>query len=391
MKKINLLEPKLNSDEEFYLKKALRSNQLTYGEYNRKFEKKIINLVKKNFCITSINGTSALHIALLSLNIKSSENVIVPSLSFIAAANVVKYCNGNLIFIDNADDLNIDLNKLEKFFLKDTYLKKGFSYSKHNNKKIHSIIAVNNYGNTIDIFRLKKLSIKYNFKLIEDASESLGSLYKKSKKKFTYKSPADISCYSFNGNKIITSGGGGAIVTDNKKYYLKAKYLMNQAKNDKDLFIHNDIGFNYSMSNIAAAVGFSQINNLKFFIDKKKKIHNFYKKNLNDLKNFKLFLPSNIKQSNFWLNIIVFNKKFKNKTKLRNAISFFNKKKIETRALWHPCNLQKSFNQSKTYDVKNAKKLFFSSLCIPSGVNLNGSDLNRVKSALIEFDKKCEF
>lgn len=391
MKKINLLEPKLNSDEEFNLKKALRSNWLTYGEYNRKFEKKITDLTKKKFCITSINGTSALHIALLSLNIKFSENVIVPSLSFIAAANVVKYCNGNLIFVDNADDLNIDLNKLEKFFLKETYFKKGFSYSKHNNKKIHSIIAVNNYGNTIDIFRLKKLTVKYNIKLIEDASESLGSLYKKSKKKFTYKSPADISCYSFNGNKIITTGGGGAIVTDNKKYYLKAKYLMSQAKDDKDLFIHNDIGFNYNMSNLAASVGFSQINNLKFFLNKKKKIHNFYKKNLNDLKNFKLFLPSNIEQSNFWLNIIVFNKKFKNKTKLRNAISFFNKKKIETRALWHPCNLQKSVNQSKNYDVKNAEKLFFSSLCIPSGVSLNVRDLKRVKSALIEFDKKCEF
>ena len=118
---------------------------------------------------------------------------------------------------------------------------------------------MNNYGNTVDVFRLKKLATKFKIKFIEDASESLGSLYKKSEKKFTYKSPADISCFSFNGNKVITTGGGGAIVTDKRKYFLKANYLMNQAKDDKNLFIHNMIGFNYSMSNISASVGYAQI------------------------------------------------------------------------------------------------------------------------------------
>ena len=234
---ILLHEPNLKGKEKKYLKECINTNWIsTSGKFINLFEKKICEYTKSKYAVLVNSGTSALHISLLLSNVKSGDEVIVPTISFIAPINAIKYCKAEPVFMDVDNHLNLDVEKTILFLKNETFSRNGFTFNKKSKKKISAIIVVHVFGNLINLKPLVKLCKKMKIDLIEDAAESLGSYYTYFKKHAG--TIGKFGCLSFNGNKIITCGGGGAILTQNKILADKARYFVTQAKDDPIKFVH---------------------------------------------------------------------------------------------------------------------------------------------------------
>jgi len=380
---ILLSEPNILGNELKYLKECLRSNWISSsGKYIEEFEKKISNYTGAKYVVSCVNGTSALHLSLKILGIKSGDEVIVPTLTFIAPINTIIYNNCYPIFIDADNFFNIDINKCIDFINKETFYKSDYTYNKKTKKKISAIICVHVWGNAVNLDELVTICRKRNIKTIEDASESLGTWYKTGK--FANKHSGtigNIGCLSFNGNKIITCGGGGMILTNNQILANKAKYYSSQAKDDPIYFIHNDIGYNYRMSNIHAAIGLAQLENINIFLKAKLKIFNKYKKELNNINGISIYDTPDYAVNNHWLNVLKIDKKkyFKSRNQL---IELFYKNNIQTKPVWYLNHKQKMFKKYQNYYIENSIKLLNNSLCLPSSSNLKSKQIKKIINIL---------
>ena len=267
MSKIPLSVPSLKGNEAKYLIDCVEKEWVSSaGKYVDEFENKISQYVGARYGVACVNGTAALHIALKVAGVKSGDEVIVPSLTFIASVNAISYNNANPIFMDSDEYFNIDILKTIKFIKNETKSIDGFSYNIKTNKRISALIPVHVWGNACWLDELVQLCKEKNIIIIEDAAESLGTYYNDGEfsDKFTG-TIGDIGCFSFNGNKIITAGGGGMIVTNNKKFAARAKHLTTQAKKDPLYYVHDEIGYNYRLTNIQAAIGVAQLEQLQNF------------------------------------------------------------------------------------------------------------------------------
>ena len=376
-KTLNLSIPYIKKNELNHIVNCVKSGWVSSaGPLIEKFEKKITSFTKSKYAIACINGTSALHISLLLAGVTKNHEVIVPTVTFIAPINAVKYCNAEPVFMDCDYDFNININKTIDFINNCTFQKKGKCFNKKTNKHISTIIIVHVWGNPVRLKELLIICKLKNIKLIEDASESLGSSFEGYNKHTG--TIGFCGCISFNGNKIITTGGGGVILTQNKNIALKAKYLVEQAKNKSIWFEHDDIGYNYRMNNLQAALGIAQIENLKVILKKRKNINKAYKKHLKNNFKYSFFTHSN--KSNYWMNLIKI--KEENKIKLNQLINKFRKELIEVRPIWKPNHMQKQFLKNQNYKIKIALILYKKSLCIPSSTELTIKDLIRVFNVL---------
>ncbi len=377
MKNIYLSEPSFTGREKKYLIDCINSGYVSsIGNYVKLFEKKISKLTKVKNCISCINGTSALDISVKLLCKKDYDEVIVPTMTFVATINALQYNNIDPIFMDCDNFFNLDENKTINFIEKKTKFVRGKTINKKTGKVISAIIVAHIWGNAASIEKLIPLCKKRNIKIIEDAAESLGSKYKIGKFRGKYTGTiGDIGIFSFNGNKVITAGAGGAIVSNNKQLIKKAKYLITQARENKFDYIHGDIGYNYRISNLNAAVGLAQLEKINEKIKKKKTIHNFYKKNLFDNLNYKLCDTPAYSSNNNWINVL----KIKNRKISRNNLrNFLKKKSIEIRPVWYPIHLLKPYKKYETYLISNAIKLHKSCICLPSSPKLSVKDLKRI-------------
>ncbi len=373
--KIFLHSPNLIGKEKKYLNECIENNHLTFGKHTDLFLKKIKDLTKSKFPALVQNCTSGLHLCLKILDTKKGDEVIVPTITFIASINAIKYCEANPIFMDVDEYCNIDLKKTTEFLLNETFTKNGFTFNKRTKKKISSILIVHTFGNLADLDNnFINLCKKKSINIIEDAAESLGSFYVKNKKKFHAGTIGSIGSISFNGNKIITSAGGGVILTNNKKFQKRIKYLSNQAKDDDLNFIHNEVGYNYRLSNVHAAIGLAQIEKFKKIISLKKKIHNAYKDSISKIDGLSIMSAPMYSRSNFWINLLKVEKKYKlsKKNLLKKLIS----KNIEARSIWYPNHLQKPYKNYQTYKIKMANNIFKNYICLPSSSFLK---LNQIK------------
>jgi len=373
-KRIYLSLSQQSGFEHEYVQKALNTNWITSGgpqvdEFENEFE----SYYNKHLYVAALNsGTSAIHLALILLGLKMGDEVICQSMTFAASANPILYQGAIPIFVDSEiDTWNICPVSLENA-IKDRILK---------GKKPKAIIAVHLYGMPYKVDEIHSVADKYEIPIIEDSAEALGSSYK-GKKCGTF---GAFGVLSFNGNKIITTSGGGALLTNSKKVKEKAIFYSTQSKDNAVHYQHSELGYNYRMSNICASIGLGQIKILENNISLRRNNHLFYKEIFKEIKNVKLLEVLNEDFfSNYWLNTILLKEK-KNREDLRLAFEDAN---IETRPLWKPMHLQPLFQKYPYYGSKVSENLFTKGLCLPSGSNLTTEDKNRIREVIIDFFKR---
>jgi perosamine synthetase len=271
----SLHEPYFCGNEWKYVKKTLDENYVSsIGSFVNKFEDQIKRFTKSKYAIPVVNGTEALHLSLVACGVNSNDEVLVPTITFVGTANAVTYSGATPHFVDSElETLGIDPIKLETYLEKITIKKGKFYFNKKTKRRIKAILPVHIFGNICKIDKILEIAKKYNLVVIEDAAEALGSFFK-NKHAGTFGS---IGCFSFNGNKILTTGGGGAIITNNKLLAKKIKHLSTTAKiNHRWEYIHDEVGYNFRMPNLNAALGSAQIENLNKFLKSKRKLFNKY-------------------------------------------------------------------------------------------------------------------
>ncbi len=344
-----------------YLKDCIDTGYVSYvGKFVEKFEKKLSKYTKSKFTVATSSGTAGLHLVLNYLNINIKHEVLLPSYTYVATANTIKYCGADPHFVDiETDTLGICPKKLENY-LKSKTLKSGNkTINRITKKEIKALILVHVYGFPGKVLEIKKICKKYNIYLIEDAAEAMGSFFKK-KHLGTF---GDFGVLSFNGNKPITTGGGGAILTKLKKHALALRHLSTHAKkNVKFDHIHDKIGFNYRMINISAAVGCAQLENLSKIISSKRKNYIFYKNFFKRYKNLKILSEPKNSKCNYWLITLIFDNKKLNEQFLKEL----SKKGFGIRKTWRPLHTLKIFKHCQSDTLNNSKKIFENSLNLPS-------------------------
>lgn len=382
---IPLSVPLIKGNEWKYVKECLDTEWISSaGKFVEKFEINISDYTGSKHAIACVNGTSALQISLKIAGVYPGDEVIVPTLTFIAPINAVAYNGANPIFMDSDNYYNINSEKTIEFINRETEYKNGFTFNKKTKNKISAIIPVHVWGNAVWLDDLITLCKERNIAVVEDASESLGTFY--SKGAYSKKHSGTIGrlgCISFNGNKIITTGGGGMIITDDEKLAQKAKYLTTQAKDDPVRYIHDEIGYNFRLTNIQSAVGVAQLEQLPDFITTKRDIHNLYKEGINNIEGLSIADVPNYAQNNYWLNILQIDKK-EYAENLESIMAKLGKEAIQTRPVWKLNHLQKPYNNCQNYNIEIAKELINISLCLPSSTNINNSEIEYILDRLNE-------
>ncbi len=378
-KYIPLSVPSLKGDELKYVKECIDTEWVSSaGKYVDKFEQNIASHTNSKFAIACVNGTSALQVSLRLAGVLPDDEVIIPTLTFIAPVNAIWYNNASPVFMDCDDFYNIDAQKTIEFIKNETVFRDRSTYNKTTNKRISAIIPVHVWGNACLLDELIPLCNDRNIAVIEDASESLGTRYIKGK--FSEKHTGTlgkIGCLSFNGNKIITTGGGGMILTNSTRIAEKAKYLTTQAKDDPIKYIHDEVGYNFRLTNIQAALGVAQLEKLSDIIKRKNEIHKKYIDEINHLDGIYINEGPSYAKNNNWLNIISIDLDlFKEKPlELMQRLEISN---IQTRPVWGLNHLQKPYNNSQIYKIEKASELVNKSLCLPSSYNLLDKEIKLI-------------
>ena len=383
---ILLHEPSLGINEIKNLNSCIKSNWISAkGNFVKSFSKKLTILTKSKYILPVTSGTEALRIALKVLGANQNCEVIMPTISFIATANSAIYNNAQPLFIDINKEFSLDEKKTLQFLYKNTFKKNGHVYNKLSKKRIFAVLIVHPFGNCANFDDIFEYCKKNNIYLIEDAAESIGVKFNTGKFKGKHTGTVgDIGCFSFNGNKIVTTGGGGCLITNKKKIFKDAFYLCNQAKDDDVRYIHNSVGYNSLMSNISAAIGVAQIDKLKKIIERKKNIYEYYKKTIKNNK-IDFIKKPNYPATNYWLNIIKIKKKI-NQKQVTRLIKSFHKNEIQIRPIWYPMNYQKMYKKNYSYKATYTKNIFTQHLCIPSSPSLNKKKLDKIIKIINKID-----
>ena len=360
----------MGGNELKHVQNAFEANWIApAGPHISNFEKKL-SALSNSFEVAALSsGTASLHLALILLGVKHGSRVLCSSFTFSASANPIAYVGATPVFIDSdIDSWNMCPILLEEA-IEDCILE---------NKKPKAIMLVHLYGMPAKMDEIMKIATKYDIPVIEDAAEALGSTYK-NKPLGTF---GAFGVYSFNGNKIITTSGGGALFCKDKALVEKAKFLATQARDDKPHYEHSEIGYNYRMSNICAAIGLGQLEVLEERILQKRAIKLFYKEQLSAIKEISFLDENEDSYSNFWLTTILLSE---NSTIDREQLRLhLQKENIESRPLWKPMHLQPVFKEYKSYVNGVSEDLFNRGLCLPSGTNMSIADLERVVSEIKE-------
>ena len=363
-----LHEPIFDDLEKKYVSDCITDGFLSsVGKKIDEFENKIAKLCGTKYAVSTVNGTSALHLGLKVVGVKQNDEILVPTVSFVSSANSILYENAIPHFIDvETKNFCVDVVKLKKYLLKNTKIKKGNCYNKKSGNIIRALVVVHIFGHSANMREILKLVKKFKLKLIEDAAEAIGSYYNKKH----LGSFGDVGILSFNGNKIITTGGGGAVLTNRKIYALRAKKLsINSKKNHKWEYIHDEIGYNYRMPNINAAVGLAQLKKLNLFLKNKKKLYGEYKKLFKQFKNVKLIDQPKNSKSNFWLNAILLDSN--SKTKRDAFLKKLHDNKVFIRPVWKLLHKQKHMKKFPKMNLENSENYENRIINLPSSASLS--------------------
>ena len=388
---IPLSVPNFEGNERKYVDDAIDQGWVsTGGAYINTLEERLAEFLhtEKTACVQS--GTSALHLSLVDAGVQPGDVVLVPPLTFIAAVNPVKYQFAAPVFIDCDDSFCMDPEKLKDFCEQECDFKDDALY--FNGQQVKALVVVHVFGNLADMEKIMDIAAKYKLKVIEDATEALGSKFTEGKYKGKYAGTiGDYGAYSFNGNKVITTGGGGAVTARDTARVDHIKYLSTQAKDDPHYYIHHEVGYNYRMTNLQAALGVAQLEELPEFLKRKKK---FYEEYLALFRNFELGSIMPFREgtdSNHWFYSLNIDRTKVHQT-MREIITELEKRGIGTRAIWDLINKQIPYQGEVTYRLEKAPFYAERILNIPCSTSLTDEDIKRaaetIKEVLTEFANK---
>jgi len=385
---IPLCVPEIRGNEWKYIKECLDTNFVSsVGPFVDRFERELATRVGSKYAVATVNGTSAIHISLLIVGVKPNDEVIAPTLTFIAPVNAIRYIGAWPVFIDAEEQYwQMDTQKVVDFIEKKCVWKDNELRNKKTGRRVSAILPVHVLGHPVDMDPIATLARKYSLKIIEDATEALGAKYKgRSVGKL-----GDIGCFSFNGNKIITTGGGGMIVTDNEEWARKAKYLTTQAKDDPVEFIHNEIGYNYRLPNIAAAMGCAQLEKLNEYIAIKRRIAETYATSFRDVPGLTPMREAEWAFSIFWMFTMLVDENKYGMTS-RALLRRLTEQKIQTRPLWQPMHLSPAHRAAYATDCAVAKKLNREAISLPCSTGLSTTEQSRVVAAVKTIHEQIQF
>ncbi len=359
---IPLHAPVFEGNEEKYVLDAIRSTFVsTVGEFVNKFEKEMAEYTGAKYAVATVSGTSALHIALLLSGVIPGDEVITQPVTFVATCNAIKYCGAEPVFVDvSLKTLGMCPNSLESFLEEFVEIRGKYAYNKKTNRRVKACIPVHVFGHPVEIDKIIEICNRYNIDVIEDSAESLGSLYK-GKHTGTF---GKFGIISFNGNKIITTGGGGMILTKNKELAEKARHLTTTAKVSHSYeYFHDTVGYNYRMPNINAALGLAQLELIEEFIKTKRKIALEYKRFFDKAK-IKFFTEPENCRSNYWLNAVILD----NEEQKISFLEATNRNGIQTRPVWILMYKLPMYSKCFKVSTPNAEYISERVVNIPSGV-----------------------
>jgi aminotransferase in exopolysaccharide biosynthesis len=367
---IPLSIPNLGGNEWEYVKECLDTNWVSsVGSYVTRFEEELAKYVGAGFGVATSNGTSALHVAMKVCGVTSDDYVIVPNLTFIASPNSVVYNGSTPIFLDvNRNDWQLDVNLLEEFLEKETEQKGGETVLKKDGKRIKAVMPVHMFGNTCDMDKLMQLSEQYSLVIVEDATEALGSTYKGR----PVGNIGHMGCFSFNGNKIMTTGGGGMIVSNDEAISAHAKHLTTQAKADPFEYLHDEIGFNYRLVNILAALGVAQLEQLPSFVKRKQEIAQYYYDALTGVGDIEFMTINEDVVSNQWLFTLLSDKQ-------KSIFETCTNDRIQVRPIWMPMSKLVMYKDHLYYQKEDVSAAIHArSVSLPCSSSITDEELERV-------------
>lgn len=377
-KRIPLSEPVMAGNEWKYVKECIDTAWVSSaGKYIDVFAEKFAEYLEVPYAVPVVNGTAALHISLVALGLKPDEEVLVPTLTFAATANVVIYCNAHPVFMDvQTDTLGLDPEKVEGFLTRECNWENGSLINRTTGRRVRGIIPVHLYGHPVDMSPILDLAEKYNIFVVEDATEALGSKYKDSPAGTLGK----LGAFSFNGNKLITTGGGGMVVTDDNKLAKHIKLLTTQAKAPGAVYYHTEVGYNYRMTNIQAALGLAQLEKADDFVDRRRAIAHYYQQELEDVPGITVCGEAKWAWSNHWLSWILVEANYgKSKDELLEKL---NNEGIVARGFFIPLHTLPPYRSYYAHQISNATKLHDKGINVPSHTTLEENDLKIVVDAI---------
>ena len=370
--------PHLAGREWEYVKKCLDENWVSSaGEFVNRFEREVAAWVGVPHAVATVNGSAALHVALLAAGVQRDDEVLLPALTFIATANVVAYCGAHPVFLDSEErSWGLDVDKLADFLERECLVKDGRVVNRATGRTVRALLPVHLYGHPCDLDPLLDVAARYPLVVVEDSAEALGAEYRGRRVGVD----GLIGCLSFNGNKIITTGGGGMVLTRDAKVAARVRRLTTQARGSELEFEHDEIGFNYRLTNLQAALGVAQLEQLPAFIEDKRATAAAYREAFDGRRGVSVFTEAPWARSTYWMASIVLDARAC--PDVRALLRDLNADGIGARPLWRPLHLQPAFRDAQTYRLEVAERLYARGLSLPCSVGITAEERHAVVEAL---------
>ncbi len=373
---IPLSVPSLRGNEWKYVKECLDGEWVSSaGPFVDRFEKEFAQYVGARHAVACASGTAALHVSLLLAGVQPGDEVLVPTLTFIASVNVIRYCGAHPVFFDADDFYNLQSPQVETFLRGCEQTAQGLRNPK-TGRRVAALLPVHVFGNAVDLVALERLCAQLGLPIVEDAAESLGSRYQGRHGNRHTGTVGRLGAFSFNGNKIITTGGGGMIVTDDEALAKKARYLTTQAKDDEVRFVHDEVGFNYRMTNVQAAMGVAQLEQLERHKARKKEIFQQYGSALAEVRGLRLASVPDFADNNHWMFGLQVGPEYGEDREI--LMARLQRVGIQTRPVWVPNHRQKPFLDCERMEMSGAEGLWQCTLNIPCSSGLTNAQVDRV-------------
>ncbi len=371
--------PHLAGNEWKYLKECLDTNWVSSaGPFVPRFEREMAACLGVPHAVATVNGTAALHVALRAAGVEPGDEVLVPTFTFVATVNAIVYCGAHPVFMDSeAVSWGMDPEKTADFLARECLVKDGRVVNRGTGRVVRALLPVHLYGHPCDVDPLLDFCRRYPIALVEDSAEALGAEYR------GRRAGADglLSCLSFNGNKIITAGGGGMVLTRDAGLAARVRSLTTQARGDALEFVHDEVGFNYRLSNLHAALGVAQLEQLPAFLASKRATAAFYQEALGGVEGLHVFTEAPWARSSYWMPSVLLDEA--RSRDVRALLRGLNADGIQARPLWRPLHLQPVFHLAQTYRLELAERLYARGLSLPCSVGISHDERQAVVDGLL--------